>query len=47
MDRALDAYETALFWEATREALARPAPAHDSESDDVWERTLRDDLHRD
>ena len=44
--RVLEAYETALFWEKTRQAL-RAAGGHVEDEDDrLWERTLRDGLER-
>ncbi|MDN5856653.1 MAG: hypothetical protein L0K86_28220 [Actinomycetia bacterium] len=39
VDRALDAYETAKFWEQTRLALANT-----SDDDDSWDATVRDGL---
>lgn len=41
VERALDAYETALFWQQTQLALVT-APAND----DMWDTTTRDGLTR-
>ena len=46
VDRALEAYETALFWEETRQALQAAGGHVEDEDDWLWERTLRDGLER-
>jgi predicted transcriptional regulator len=45
VDQALDAYETAEFWQQTRDALARHSDALDP--DPAWERSTGDGLARD
>jgi hypothetical protein len=40
VSRALDAYEVAIFWDETREALSR----RESVDDDGWDNTVRDGL---
>ena len=40
VSRALDAYEVAIFWDETREALSR----RESGDDDGWDITVRDGL---
>lgn len=42
IDRALDAYEQAEFWDKTREALTKHPEA--GESDPLWERAAADGL---
>ncbi|CAN5248472.1 hypothetical protein BH20ACT5_BH20ACT5_14410 [soil metagenome] len=44
VDQALQALETARFWQQTREALRDLSPDPD---DELWERTVADGLDRD
>lgn len=46
VEQALDAYERALFWKQTRQALATVVEDPDQDAA-AWERTVRDGLDRD
>lgn len=45
VERALDTYERALFWEQTRRALQTPGDVED-DGDRAWDATVRDGLER-
>lgn len=45
VERALDTYERALFWEQTRRALQAPGGVED-DGDRAWDATARDGLER-